>query len=93
MRWGLVPFLAKGIPGPYTTFNAKMETLRTAASYRGPWKRGQRCLVLAEGFYEWRAQPPDWQKTVPHYISLPDREVFATAGLWDESATEFHSRW
>jgi len=53
MRWGLVPFFAKGIPGAYSTINARIETIETAASYRGPWKRGQRCIIPAAGFYEW----------------------------------------
>jgi putative SOS response-associated peptidase YedK len=53
MRWGLVPFFAKGIPGPYSTINARIETIETSASFRGPWKRGQRCIVPAAGFYEW----------------------------------------
>lgn len=88
MRWGLVPFFAKGIAGPYSTINARMETLKTQPSYRGPWKRGQRCLIPARGFYEWQAQPPDWQRTVAHYITCNDQEIFALAGLWDESVTE-----
>ena len=44
MRWGLVPFFAKGVPGNYSTINARIESMQTSASYRGPWKRGQRCL-------------------------------------------------
>lgn len=87
MRWGLIPFFAKGIDGGYSTFNAKMEEMRTKPSYRGPWKQGQRCIVLASGIYEWQAQPPDWQKTIPHYITLKDQEMMAMAGLWDESTT------
>ena len=53
MRWGLVPFFARGEPPKYSTINARIETFETAASYRGPWRRGQRCLQLASGFYEW----------------------------------------
>jgi putative SOS response-associated peptidase YedK len=87
MRWGLVPFFAKGVPGPYATFNARMEDLREKPSYRGPWKRGQRCLIPVKAFYEWQAQPPDFQKAVPHYISVLDREVFCLAGLWESSTT------
>jgi len=47
MRWGLIPFFAKGEPPKYSTINARIETVETAASYRGPWKRGQRCLQVA----------------------------------------------
>lgn len=53
MRWGLVPYFAKGVAGPYATFNARIEGLKTAATFRSAWKRGQRCLVLVAGFYEW----------------------------------------
>src|SRR5687768_4921525 len=53
LRWGLIPFFAKGEPPKYSTINARVETVETAASYRGPWKRGQRCLQVASGFYEW----------------------------------------
>lgn len=86
MRWGLVPFFAKGIPGKYSTINAKVETIETAASYRGPWKRGQRCLMLASGFYEWQVQPDGTKR--PFYIHLTDQPVFAFAALWDRSVTD-----
>ena len=46
LRWGLVPFFAKGVAPKYSTINARVETVETAASYRGPWKRGQRCIQL-----------------------------------------------
>lgn len=52
IRWGLIPFFDKGEPGKYSTINARIETVETAASCRGPWKRGQRCLQVATGFYE-----------------------------------------
>jgi putative SOS response-associated peptidase YedK len=83
LRWGLVPFFARGIAPKYSTINARIETVETAASYRGPWKRGQRCLQLASGFYEWHVGA-DGRK-VPYYIHLVDRAVFALAALWDRS--------
>ena len=82
MRWGLVPFFAKGIPGPYSTINARIETIETSASYRGPWKRGQRCIVPAVGFYEWHLN--DDGKKQPFYIKTADA-VHGYAGLWDSS--------
>lgn len=82
MRWGLIPFFAHGEPGPYSTINARIETFRTSPAYRGPWKRGQRCLVIASGFYEWQVVAGG--KT-PWYISCADQAVFAFAGLWDHS--------
>src|SRR5271168_2669335 len=53
MRWGLVPFFARGVPPKYSTINASIEKLTDAPSWRGPWKRGQRCILPASGFYEW----------------------------------------
>jgi putative SOS response-associated peptidase YedK len=85
MRWGLVPFFAKGVPGPYSTINARIETIETSASYRGPWKRGQRCIVPAAGFYEWHLN--DDGKKQPFYIKTADA-VHGYAGLWDASTRE-----
>jgi putative SOS response-associated peptidase YedK len=81
MRWGLIPFFARGVPPKYSTINARVETVQTAASYRGPWARGQRCLVVAKGFYEWQVQADG--KKVPYYIHINDQPIFAFAGLWD----------
>ena len=47
LRWGLIPFFARGETPKYSTINARIETVETAASYRGPWNRGQRCLQIA----------------------------------------------
>ncbi len=84
MRFGLIPYFAKGIAGSYSTINARAETVETAASYRGPWKRGQRCLVLASGFYEWHLLA-DGRSKQPYFIKLADQASFAFAGLWDSS--------
>jgi putative SOS response-associated peptidase YedK len=83
LRWGLIPFFARGVAPKYSTINARMEGVQTSASYRDPWARGQRCLVPARGFYEWQVQP-DGRK-VPYYIHLDDQDIFALAGLWDRS--------
>jgi putative SOS response-associated peptidase YedK len=83
LRWGLIPFFAKGEPPKYSTINARLETVETAASYRGPWKRGQRALQIARGFYEWHADEED--RKVPYYIHLADQDIFAFAALWDRS--------
>jgi putative SOS response-associated peptidase YedK len=84
LRWGLVPFWARGVPLKASTINARIETLSTAASYRRPWKRGQRCLVPATGFYEWQVRDAGKQ---PWFIQVTDQAVFGMAGLWDASAT------
>jgi len=87
MRFGLIPFFAKGVPGSYSTINARVETIETAASFRGPWKRGQRCLVLASGFYEWHVLA-DGKSKQPYFIKPADQESFAFAGLWDSSKAQ-----
>jgi putative SOS response-associated peptidase YedK len=83
VRWGLIPFFAKGEAPKYSTINARIETVETAASYRGPWNRGQRCLQVAAGFYEWHVDGTG--RKAPYYIHLNDQPVFAFAGLWDRS--------
>jgi putative SOS response-associated peptidase YedK len=86
LRWGLIPYFARGVPPKFSTINARMESVQTAASYRGPWSRDQRCLVVARGFYEWQTQA-DGKSRVPYFIHLNDQEIFAFAGLWDSSKT------
>ena len=83
VRWGLIPFFARGVPGKYSTINARIETMGTTASYRGPWQRGQRCLQVACGFYEWHEDAAG--RKAPYYIHLNDQSIFAFAGLWDRS--------
>lgn len=83
MRWGLIPFFTRGEPPKYSTINATVERIESGPSWRGPWKRGQRCILPASGFYEWHVGP-DGRKQ-PFYIHLADREVFGFAGLWDRS--------
>jgi putative SOS response-associated peptidase YedK len=83
LRWGLVPYFAKGVPPKYSTLNATIERLTDGASWRGPWKRGQRCILPASGFYEWHVNE-DGSKT-PFYITCVDQPIFGFAGLWDAS--------
>lgn len=87
VRWGLIPPYARGLPTGYATVNARMETLRTAPSYRHAWTRRQRCLLPATGFYEWQVQA-DGRSKIPYCIRLADQPVFAFAGLWEVSVKE-----
>ncbi|WP_026289562.1 SOS response-associated peptidase [Thioalkalivibrio sulfidiphilus] len=80
LRWGLIPFWARGEPPKYSTINARAEGIDTAASYRGPWRRGQRCVIPALGFYEWKGEGKGKQ---PFYIRLAGGEPFGLLGLWD----------
>jgi putative SOS response-associated peptidase YedK len=87
MRFGLIPFFAKGVAGKYSTINARVATIESSAAYRGPWKRLQRCLVLASGFYEWHLLP-DGKSKQPYFIKPADQDSFAFAGLWDTSKAD-----
>ncbi|HEY1725785.1 MAG TPA: SOS response-associated peptidase [Steroidobacteraceae bacterium] len=84
MRFGLIPFFARGVAGAYSTINARAETFESSPAYRGAWKRDQRCLVLAAGFYEWHLLPNGKAKQ-PYFIHPADQDSFAFAGLWDTS--------
>lgn len=80
MQWGLVPSWAKEAAIGNKMINARAETLTEKPSFRKSFER-QRCLVPADGFYEWRKLG---QRTkVPVRITLRSREPFAFAGLWD----------
>jgi putative SOS response-associated peptidase YedK len=61
--------------------NARSETLSEKPSFRSAYKR-RRCLVLADGFYEWVKQPGQKAKS-PFYIQMESKEPFAFAGLWE----------
>lgn len=77
-RWGLIPSWTKGKP-KMQPINAKSETAATSGMFREAMER-RRCLVPADGFYEWKgAKPPK----VPHFIHRADDEPFAFAGLWE----------
>jgi len=79
MRWGLVPFWAKDLKIGYRMINAKAETLAERSAFRNAFKK-RRCLVLADGFFEWRK---DGKERIPTYIFLKSKEPFAFAGLWE----------
>lgn len=79
LRWGLVPFWAKDPSIGNRLINARAETVAEKPSYRAAF-RHRRCIVLADGFYEWRRSGDE--KT-PHMISLASGEPFALAGLWE----------
>ncbi|HEY6484249.1 MAG TPA: SOS response-associated peptidase [Steroidobacteraceae bacterium] len=83
LRWGLIPFFARGAAPKYSTINATIENLENGACWRGPWGRGQRCLMPAAGFYEWHLNESGQKE--PFFIHLVDQEIFAFAGLWDRS--------
>jgi len=79
LRWGLVPFWAKDPSIGNRMINARAETVAEKPSYRAAF-RHRRCLVLADGFYEWRRTG---DTKTPYFISLANGEPFALAGLWE----------
>lgn len=78
-RWWLVPFWAKEMPKA-AMFNARIESVDTAPAFRDAFK-SKRCLIPADGFYEWTISPAD-KKRDPWHIFQPDHEPFSFAGLW-----------
>jgi len=84
MRFGMIPFFARGEAPKYSTINATVEKLESGACWRGPWMRNQRALVLSNGFYEWQLLA-DGKSKQPYFIKPADQDTFAFAGLWDAS--------
>ena len=81
-RWGLIPSWAKDPTIGNRMINARSETLAEKPSFRTAYKR-RRCLVLADGYYEWRKEPDGGAKT-PFYIRMASEKPFAFAGLWEQ---------
>jgi putative SOS response-associated peptidase YedK len=79
LRWGLVPFWAKDLRIGAQMINARSETAATKPSFRNAFKK-HRCLVLADGYYEWIQEG---SKKQPYYISRRDDQPFCMAGLWE----------
>jgi len=78
MRWGLVPSWANDTKIGYSTFNARAESVDSRAAFRTAWQAGRRCLVVVDGYYEWR----DADKQ-PFAVALGNRGPMTFAGLWD----------
>ena len=81
-RWGLVPHWAKDTKIGYSTINARAETVAGKPAFRNAF-RHWRCLIPADGFYEWQVIPGSKIKQ-PWFIVLRDREPMAFAGLWEQ---------
>ncbi len=79
MRWGLIPHWAKELKIGYKNINARAETAATTPSFRDAF-RSQRCLIPADGFYEWQNNGNAKQ---PYIFEMAKDELFAFAGLWD----------
>ena len=79
LRWGLIPSWAKDPAIGAKLINARSETVAEKPSFRSAF-RHRRCLVIADGFYEWQRQEG---KKQPFYFRLQNQQPFAFAGLWE----------
>ena len=86
-KWGLIPSWAKDAKIGSKMINARAETLSEKPSFRNAYKR-RRCLILADGYYEWVPIPGEKTKQ-PVYIRLKSKETFAFAGLWEQWKPEW----
>jgi putative SOS response-associated peptidase YedK len=78
-HWGLIPCWAKDTKIGYKMINARAETVATKPAFRAAYK-ARRCLIPAEGFYEWKRNVAPSR---PHYIHKRDGSPMAFAGLWE----------
>lgn len=83
MRWGLIPYAARGDPGASPAIHVPLTDLSDSHLSRGPWVNGQRCMQLATSFQLWKADPQGrrscWR------VRPANRAVFGLAALWDRS--------
>lgn len=82
MRWGLIPFWAKDEKIGYRMINARSETVHEKPSYRNAFRQ-RRCLILADGFFEWQRSTTAKAPKVPFFFHLQDHKPFFFAGLWE----------
>ena len=84
LRWGLIPAWAREPRLKYSTINARAETVAEKPAYRQAFRQ-RRCLIPADGFYEWRKVGDRKQ---PYCIGMADGAPFAFAGLWEHWARD-----
>jgi putative SOS response-associated peptidase YedK len=80
-QWGLLPDWAKDKTLQNNTLNAKLETIAEKPSFKN--YQSQRCLIPADGFYEWQWLDPAGKKKQKFLLRLPDDPLFSFAGLWN----------
>jgi putative SOS response-associated peptidase YedK len=84
LTWGLIPFWAKDSTMASKLINARSETILSKPAYNKSF-HSKRCLIPADGFYEWKKMG---KQIIPHHIRLKSLEMFAIAGIWDEWISE-----
>ena len=80
LHWGLIPLWAKDDTIRQYTLNAKIETLNEKPAFKDNVKN--RCLIIADGFYEWKWLDKKGKEKQKYLITLPGEQLFAFAGLW-----------
>ena len=83
MKWGLVPAWAKDEKANMHLINIRAETILEKPTFRRLMHAGQRCFILADGFYEWQSRPIKGASKIPYYFHLKNGKPFAFAGLWE----------
>ncbi len=81
MRWGLIPVWTKDETKLPQMINARVESVAKRPAYREAFRR-RRCLILADGFYEWQRGLGRGKRKIPHWIFCEDGVPFAMAGIW-----------
>ena len=79
-KWGFIPSWSKDEKIGSSLINARAESIGEKPSYRSAWKKGQRCLVIVDGFFEWKVVGRNKE---PYCICLTDKKPFGLAGLWE----------
>jgi putative SOS response-associated peptidase YedK len=81
-RWGMIAPWADEISTKFATFNARSETIAEKATFRGAWKKGQRCIVPAIGYYEWKKEGEAKQ---PYFVRSENETPLFFGGLYEPS--------
>jgi putative SOS response-associated peptidase YedK len=79
MQWGLIPFWAKEKKTGYSMINARAETVAEKPAFKRAYRQ-RRCLIAADGFYEWKKEGSEKQ---PYFFHMKDKSPLAFAGLWE----------
>lgn len=86
--WGLIPFWAKDRTIQKQTLNAKIETIKEKPSFKNNFNK--RCLVLVNGFYEWKWLDEKGKQKNKHFLTVKDQQIFSLGGIysnWTDKAT------
>lgn len=81
-QWGLIPSWAKDTSFQKNTLNAKIETITELPSFKNYVKN--RCLIIADGFYEWKWLDEKGKQKEKYFITIPNQELFAFAGIYSD---------